>query len=62
MNIDLSNLGAGPLDAANILEQAADEFDRRAMLPTISPGFEQARVMACGQWLRDMAYDLRNPD
>jgi hypothetical protein len=47
-------------DAIGLLDQAADEFDRRAMLPTICSGFEQARVMACAQWLRDMAQELRD--
>jgi hypothetical protein len=46
-------------DRARILEEAAEEFDRRAMLPTICEGFERCRVMACAQWLRDMAQDAR---
>lgn len=62
MSIDLSALHAGSHEAADILEQAAEEFDRRAMLPTISAGFERTRVMACAEWLRDMAHDLRNPE
>ena len=59
MTIDMSDLNAGPCEAAAILEQAAEEFVRRAMTPLIAPGFERARVLACSQWLRDMAYELR---
>lgn len=46
-------------DAVNLLEQAAEEFDRRAMSPAISAGFECTRVMACATWLRDMADELK---
>lgn len=43
------------------LEEAADEFDRRAMLPQYGPAGtvtpDRARIMGCAQWLRDMAQD-----
>lgn len=60
MSIDLSNLHAGPCEAADILNQAAAEFDRRAMLPTIHPGYERTRILCCAEWLRDMAKELRD--
>jgi hypothetical protein len=41
------------------LEQAAEEFDRRAMMPQYTPT-ERARIMACAQWLRDMQEDYKN--
>lgn len=62
MNIDWSAAHFSADEAAIVLDAAADEFDRRAMLPTIAPGAERTRVMACAQWLRDMAHDVRNPE
>ena len=43
------------------LLEAAEEFDRRAMLPEYGERGcatrERVRIMACAQWLRDMAED-----
>jgi hypothetical protein len=56
---DVTKMGDGESEIiTSALELAAQEFDRRAMLPTISEGFERARVLACAQWLRDMAQDI----
>jgi hypothetical protein len=56
---DVTKMGDGESEIITAaLALAAQEFDRRAMLPTISEGFERARVMACAQWLRDMAQDI----
>jgi hypothetical protein len=44
-------------EALDLLWQAATEFDKRALSPQYAAA-ERARIMACSQWLRDMAQEL----
>jgi len=48
-------------DVLRLMENMAQEFDRRAILPEYGDR-ERARILACSTWIRDMATELGSND